>query len=520
MIKQGLKTFKKPALLLSASLGLWLGVSCQDDMLAERQPVITAGDEISFAVASDSAIAARSLASAPPVTHRQFLTTIGKDSLFLYTTIEENTDQPFKQSAESRAAQKTDETLKSNSFYVDAMYRSEVNPDAQFMNGTQVEWKDGAWKYSPVKYWPNNEGDYLDFYGYMDAPKTGTFAWNTKHEEFSYQLPAPRVESDDALGQTDLIFAQALNQTKQSINGRVVLNFYHALSAVLFKVGSLPSDISLTNLKITLNDVKNSGTCTITNTNNVLSFSWDTENEGTQNYSQIFSSSDGKYVNGESLSTIDDKTAFMMIPQTFDGASMNIYFKINDVEYNFNHPLVIGEGEEAHTGWNANTKYTYILTIHEYVEVDVEDRVSGTNNTLKDKVTIQNTGLANAYIRAAIIGYWVNENNQVVAPWYMTDDAKTEENEMEGTFAGLPGTNWVKGSDGFFYYQNVVPPGGFTDALFTSYKLTSNPPIVGSSLKLNIVVQAVKSTEANRAGVWQDAIFSIDENGILMPNTK
>ena len=490
MIKQGLKTFKKPALLLSASLGLWLGVSCQDDMLAERQPVITAGDEISFAVASDSAIAARSLASAPPVTHRQFLTTIGKDSLFLYTTIEENTDQPFKKSAESRAAQKTDETLKSNSFYVDAMYRSEVNANAQFMNGTQVEWEDGVWKYSPVKYWPNNEGDYLDFYGYMDAPKTGTFAWNTKHEEFSYQLPAPSRESNDALGQTDLIFAQALNQTKQSINGRVVLNFYHALSAVLFKVGSLPEDISLDNLTVKLNNVKSKGTCEISNANNALSFSWDTENEGTASYSQVFSS-DKAYANGNDLSTIDDETAFMMIPHAFgEGASMNIYFKIGEAEYNFNHPLSIKGKDEngnpkTYDSWNANTKYTYTLTINEYVEVDVKETFDELNNpSVKSDVKFQNTGLSDAFMRAAIVGYWVNSAGDIVANW--------EEGDDEGEFTNLDSsTNWFK-KDGYYYHKNKVDVGAYTSVLFDSYTLKKDPPVVGASLELNIVVQAVQ----------------------------
>ena len=505
MIKKGLKTFKNPAILLSASLGLWLGVSCQDDMLAERQPVI-AGDEISFMVASDSAIAARSLASAPPVTHRQFLTTIGKDSLFLYTTIEENTDQPFKKSAESRAAQKTDETLKTNSFYVDAMYRSEVNADAQFMNGTKVEW-DGAWKYSPVKYWPNNEGDKLDFYGYMDAPDYGTFAWATdkKNEKFSYTLPAHQTDNEDATRQSDLIFAQALNQTKQSVNGRVMLNFYHALSAILFKVGSLPSDISLKNLKITLNEVKNSGTCTIKNTNNELSFDWNSTGE--ESYSQIFSS-DNAYNNTDNadLSTIDKKTAFMMIPQTFvEGASMNIYFEIGDAKYSFNHPLVIGEGKDAHLGWNANTKYTYILTIHEYVEVDVKETFDEANNpSVKSDVRFQNTGLSDAFMRAAIVGYWVNSAGDVVANW--------EEGDGEGEFTNLDSsTNWFK-KDGYYYHKNKVDVGAYTSVLFSSYTLKKDPPVVGASLELNIVVQAVQE---GASVPWEGISVS---NGTLISN--
>ena len=462
MIKEVLTSVRKTCMWAMVPIGMLAAFSCQDDMLAERQPVI-AGDEISFMVASDSAIAARSVASAKPVTHRQFLTTIGKDSLFLYTTIEENTDQPFEQSGKSRAASNTTASL--SSFYVDALY----NGKEQFMNATKVsrENSQSPWTYSPLKYWPNNEGDYVDFYGYTSVPTS--FTWGTKHESFTYTLPSAAGD------QQDLIFAQALGQKKQSVNGSVNLHFYHALSAVLFKIATLPEDISLDNLTVTLNNVKSKGTCEISNVNNALSFSWDTENEGTQNYSQIFSSSDGKYVDGESLSTIDDETAFMMIPHTFGkDASMDISFKIGDVDYSFNHPLVIGNN----TGWNPNTKYTYKLTINEYVEVEVKETFTQ-GSSVKENVRFLNTGLTNAYMRAALVGYWVNEDGDIVSPW-------SPENEIV-----ISSDKWKKEADDFYYYEGTVAPGAYTEYLFTKYELKSQAPIIGAKLILNVVVQAV-----------------------------
>ena len=449
-------------------IGMLAAFSCQDDMLAERQPVI-AGDEISFMVASDSAIAARSVASAKPVTHRQFLTTIGKDSLFLYTTIEENTDQPFEQSGKSRAASNTTESL--SSFYVDALY----NGKEQFMNATKVsrENSKSPWTYSPLKYWPNNESDYVDFYGYTSVPTT-LFTWGTKHESFTYTLPSAAGD------QQDLIFAQALGQKKQSVNGSVNLHFYHALSAVLFKIGTLPKDISLDNLTVTLNNVKSEGTCTISADWGKLEddespFSWDTENQALKSYSQTFTENNGAFDDGDDLSTDADETAFMMIPHTFDkNASMDISFKIGDVDYSFNHPLVIGNN----TGWNPNTKYTYTLTINEYVEVEVKETFTQ-GSSVKENVRFLNTGLTNAYMRAALVGYWVNEDGDIVSPW-------SPENEIV-----ISSDKWKKEADDFYYYEGTVAPGAYTEYLFTKYELNSQAPIIGAKLILNVVVQAV-----------------------------
>lgn len=475
MIKEVLTSVRNTCIWLLAPIGMLAAFSCQDDVVSERQSV-AAGDEIVFSVASDSVIAARSRTTVSSFSHRQFLTTIGKDSLFLYTRIEENTEQPSEQSIVSRAAENTESSIKQKSFYLDAFY----NESTPFMNATKVNWKDGVWQYAPIKYWPNNEGDYVDFYGYMTVPTT--FGWTTKHQTFNYTLPSNANE------QQDLIFAQALNQTKQTVNGKVVLDFYHALSAVLFKVGTLPSDITIGEMTIALNNVKSSGTCSISNTNNVLSFAWNTDNSSLESYSQNFVKNDG-YGNGDDISKIDSELAFMMIPHTFEGnAMLNISFEINGKSYSFDHPLAITdeEGEVTYDGWSPNTKYTYILSIKESVEVDVDDVVSGENNTIKSDVKIQNTGLADVYMRAAIVGYWVNENGDVVASWDIKDDV--------GTFVGLNNDNWFE-QGGFYYHKNIVKVADFTSALFDKYTLTKSPPIVGASLELNIVVQAVDADE-------------------------
>ena len=292
------------------------------------------------------------------------------------------------------------------------------------------------------------------------------------------------------------------NQTKA--NNPVELMFYHALSAIQFKVGTLPEDINLETLTVGLQDVKDRGKCVMTPDNGGVHFEWENTAAQEETYSQAYTSSGNAFENGEVISA--DATTFMMVPQTFEeNDSLVISFRLEEKNYRFSYPL-----NKLHADWQANKKYTYTLSITEYVEVDVEDSVSGENNTLKDQVTIQNTGLADVYIRAVIVGYWMRDNN-VVAGWKIDDD--------EGRFVGLPGNGWTKGADGFYYHQAKVKAGDFTSPLFTSYELSGNPPVAGSSLKLNIVVQAVKSTEVNKEGVWQDTISSI-ENGVLTPKPK
>lgn len=49
-----------------------------------------------------------------------------------------------------------------------------VSPD--FMFNQQVKWISGAWSYSPVKYWPNSEDEYVSFFAYApyEATPNGT----------------------------------------------------------------------------------------------------------------------------------------------------------------------------------------------------------------------------------------------------------------------------------------------------------------------------------------------------------
>ena len=119
--------------------------------------------------------------------------------------------------------------------------------------------------------------------------------------------------------------------------------------------------------------------------------------------------------------------------------------------------------------------------------------VNGTSTT-KSNVSIQNTGTTDAYIRAMIVANWCTADNKVV---------KT----ATPTYVGLPGSDWVKHTDGFYYYTKPVAPNQKTGNLFTSCTPGNDKPDGADHLEVNIICQAVQSTPAAAVGeAWKVTI--------------
>ena len=111
-----------------------------------------------------------------------------------------------------------------------------------FMYNQKVKYESSEWKYSPLKYWPNEYGagavstavDKLTFFAY--APYVATvgdegvtaFSENTATGDptVSFKVPAKAAE------QIDLMYSNAdlKNKTKMAVTGKVKFTFVHALS--------------------------------------------------------------------------------------------------------------------------------------------------------------------------------------------------------------------------------------------------------------------------------------------------
>lgn len=107
-----------------------------------------------------------------------------------------------------------------------------------------------------------------------------------------------------------------------------------------------------------------------------------------------------------------------------------------------------------------------------------EDFTNG--GTTKRNVRIENTGNTDAWIRATVVANWVKDN-KIVAPW--TDNVTYNTGEGKN--------QWTK-SGNYFYYNDIVSAGGFTEKLISSYT-PGNPPVEGAHLEMTIVCQAVQA---------------------------
>lgn len=181
---------------------------------------------------------------------------------------------------------------------------------------------------------------------------------------------------------------------------------------------------------------------------------------------------------------------------------------------------ILAQTSNYNKSWEAGQLRTFTLD-PTVVDVAIEDEMSD-DKTVKSNVQIKNTGNKDAYIRAAIVGNWVNPADGTILMGTVADDgtytaavAWSETDSNQGVFVDLPtNSNWVKKDDGFWYFKQIVPPGKLTGEtatggthipLFTSYT-KKNPPVEGAGLVMELVVQAV---DASAGTDWESAWASV-----------
>ena len=156
--------------------------------------------------------------------------------------------------------------LQSNSFGVFASYTglhkySDSNVSSDFIYNEEVSYDPGeGWTYSPVRYWPNGEGEdaalphYVSFFAYAPYNSPCISDVSNAHETgdpwITYKLAA------DVANQEDLLYAMQLDQTKQAIGDCVTFEFQHALACVGDRVTISMSDeletaLGINTLKLT-----------------------------------------------------------------------------------------------------------------------------------------------------------------------------------------------------------------------------------------------------------------------------
>lgn len=115
---------------------------------------------------------------------------------------------------------------------------------AGYMYNQAVEYdsKTSAWTYSPVKYWPNRDGDKISFFAYapyesngQSGTKTGITISAATEAGIPY-INFSLKKENELTKMVDLVVAEALDQQYTQVNGgKVSFNFKHTLSRISFK---------------------------------------------------------------------------------------------------------------------------------------------------------------------------------------------------------------------------------------------------------------------------------------------
>lgn len=274
---------------------------------------------------------------------------------------------------------------------------SESTSKSNFMYNQPVNKTGDTWTYTPVKYWPNTEGDKLSFFAYAPhAEKVGsqlrTYGYNssdaTGYPSFRYEPPV------DATKQTDLLFATPLmNRTKGS---ELSFTMGHVLTHVLFKVKST-SAISVT--KIQVNSGSHYGDIKF----NTSGYSW-TSLTGNQSFYKTATVA-------VPANTLTDLGEFFLLPS--NAKSVSLTFSESGIEQ-----PVTTVALPASPVWEMNKTVAYTLNIENKTKVTLSvkswdtgsvsanlgEEVSGTYPFMKNGILYES---ATKYYCVSPVGGWV-----------------------------------------------------------------------------------------------------------------
>ena len=123
--------------------------------------------------------------------------------------------------------------------------------------------------------------------------------------------------------------------------------------------------------------------------------------------------------------------------------------------------------------------------VEDFAYAQVSCQVIRSGNTL----AVQNTGTAQAYIRASYAVNWRLDGEESIAAAVPEGYSYDLVKDPQGA--------WVDGGDGYFYYPDPVDPGGETPSLLTCSVLCPEEPEY--TLSVEVVAEAIQSNPAEAA---------------------
>lgn len=124
----------------------------------------------------------------------------------------------------------------------------------------------------------------------------------------------------------------------------------------------------------------------------------------------------------------------------------------------------------------------------------------------KSDVAIQNTGDIPAFIRAAVVITWQDDEGNVLGklPVAGTDYTITYSTSSKWT------TNQ---NDGFYYYTEAVASGATTETLISSIVVKGPAPEAGYTLHVEVIGSAIQASGITEATSYEDAWSAAKTNG-------
>ena len=274
------------------------------------------------------------------------------------------------------------------------------------------------------------------------------------------------------------------------------------------------------------------------------------------------------------LNNLNDDNAsltFWLIPQAMtDDVKLTISYTIANDTKPYEWTIDFGTTlKNKNVEWLAGELHTYTIRIDE-VNVKIEDTVEPTKEEdkqltdldgnivykevvdpetgettrvpytytyyggTKSNVVITNTGNTDSFIRAALIGQWLDEDGNpvfgftdytagevvLVDSWYQ--DQFVTKARKHGSFTGLVGYaddypstgKWVLCEDGYYYYTEKVAAGATVpsdDPLFESYTVDKNPAVAVAGKVKDVYFTLEISTQAVTAKKIDGSDYTWDQ---------
>lgn len=305
--------------------------------------------------------------------------------------------------------------------------------------------------------------------GPASGHKDPVFSYNRETRSF-YEDGDPRYGQQKSCQSTG-------GSSDESVN----IRFFHALSAIQFFKGTISGSYKISN--ITIQGVDSHSVCNITAdpsvspeegvSNLTFSHSSDTPASFSQDYEgndpSLARPSAGKY-------DADDSKTFFMIPQDL-GSDAALKVTFTDNKGHVTSSVFSLDGDS----WETGKYYVYRIGLTGAVRISIEETC---NSATKSNVRFRNDSNVSEYIRAAVVGNWMDDGGNVVAAW---------DKGRDGSFS--PGSGWSE-SGGFYYYSDAVAAGKKTEALISSFTKPVAAPVAGAHFEMTILVQAVQADNA------------------------